>query len=87
MEKVMCECGESIYEYNYTRHLQSKKHINFLNDPLQVRIIIPKKERKITCECGSKYVFRNDVRKLAHEGSYLHWKNLNILNKGYKLDI
>ena len=87
MEKVMCECGDFIYECNYKRHIKGRKHMNFINDPLQVRIIIPKKDRKITCECGSKYVFKSEVYKLAHEGSYLHWKNLNILNKGYKLDI
>ena len=82
MEKVMCECGDSIYEYNYTRHLKSRKHTNFLNDPLQVRIIIPKTDRKITCECGSKYVFKSEVYKLAHKRSIKHLKYFN-----YTLDI
>ena len=84
MEKVICICGAVHLSCNTERHLKSRMHLNFLNDPMEVRIIIPKKERKITCECGSKYVFRNDMRKMAHEGSYIHWRNLNMLKKGYK---
>ena len=87
MNNVICICGAVYFSCNTERHLKSRKHINFLNDPLEVKIIIPKKDRPITCECGSQYKFKNYMRKMAHEGSYKHWKNLNILDKGYKLDI
>jgi hypothetical protein len=30
-----------------------------------------------TCECGSKYQFKNQMRKEVHERSYRHCKYLN----------
>ena len=33
--------------------------------------------KQVTCECGSKHVFKNQMRKEAHERSYKHCKYLN----------
>ena len=82
MDNVICICGSVHLSCNTVRHLQSKTHINFIKDPLKVHIIKERSIRPVTCVCGSKYNFKNETWKLAHERSYNHLKYLN-----YKLDI
>ena len=80
--KVICVCGAVHFSCNTERHLKGRKHINYLNDPMKVHIIKERYIRSVTCECGSKYNFINQMWKEAHERSYSHWKNLK-----HKLDI
>ena len=80
MFKVICVCGSVHLKCNDSRHLKSRKHINFMN-PNEVQIK-NKNNKPITCDlCGSKYIFKNEMWKQAHERSYNHCKFLN-----YKLD-
>ena len=77
--KVICICGDIHLKSNHSRHLQSQKHIKFMN-PNDVQIK-QKQNKPITCECGSTYIFKNEIWKAAHERTYAHCKLLN-----YKLD-
>jgi hypothetical protein len=77
MDTITCICGNTYLKCNTNRHLKSKQHIYFMNDPIKIRIKQERSKRAITCVCGSKYEFQNDMRREAHERSRKHWKFLN----------
>ena len=77
MDTIICICGVTHLQSNINRHINSKKHMDFMNDPFQIRIIKERSKRIITCQCGSKYEFKNEMWREAHERSRKHCKFLN----------
>ena len=77
MDTIICICGSTHFKCNTDRHLKSQKHIKFMNDPIQIRIIQERSKRPITCECGSKYQFKNQMWLETHERSRKHCQFLN----------
>jgi len=77
MDTIICICGATHLKCNTDRHLKSRQHTYFMNDPIQIRIIQERSKRAITCVCGTKYEFLNDMRREAHERSRKHLKFLN----------
>jgi hypothetical protein len=51
MDTITCICGNTYLKCNTNRHLKSKQHIYFMNDPIQIRIIQERSKRAITCVC------------------------------------
>jgi hypothetical protein len=76
-KRVICICGVTHKESNTNRHLNSRNHMNYMNDPLETKIKQERYKKTITCICGSKYIFKNQMWLESHERSYKHCKFLN----------
>ena len=77
--KVICECGQSIFQSNLTKHLTGIKHIN--------RINMVRTETKLInnmlihfCPCGSQFL---NEHKKKHNASLSH-RNYKIYDNQVK---
>ena len=71
--KVICICRTVYLVKNTDRHEKSRNHINFMNNPIEIKQIKERVKRNYTiCECGSKCRYKNQTWKEAHERSYKH---------------
>jgi hypothetical protein len=77
MDNVICICGTIHLECNTSRHLKYKNHIDYINNPMEIRIRKERVKRHITCECGSKYQFKKQIWRESHERSYKPCKFIN----------
>lgn len=78
-DQMKCICGVVHKKFSIYGHLKSKKHLNFVNNVPEIIGARKNEKRQITCECGSKYKFKSQLWKEAHERSYSHCKYIKTL--------
>ena len=63
-----CKCGMIVSCQSFQNHKKSKKHINFINN-------IPPTPDKIICECGGKYLRKNNIQHFNTKKHLLFLQN------------
>jgi hypothetical protein len=68
--KVMCGCGEMVSRTNMSRHVKTKKHIEFTSSDAE-EIKSEKDGKKIECECGVK-VAKKQIQRHRRSNKHLN---------------
>lgn len=72
---VHCECGSICTSRNYSTHIKTQLHLDFIKTGIQKPETIPLNE-VINCECGKQYTHSNRIR---HKKSQKHLAYLKTL--------